>query len=80
MNCWRMMPCGSPFAFWVPEIDAGPAAALVAYRLALYIVQPGNQNSPFGPTSWVLVKELNLSYHNKGIIVFTLDPDEGNLT
>ena len=31
------------------------------------------------PLAWVLVKELNLSYHNKEAIFLTLDPCYGNL-
>ena len=29
--------------------------------------------------TWVLVKEFNLSYHNKETILFTIDPQYGNL-
>ena len=39
----------------------------------------GHPNSLLLEGLWVLVKGLNLSYHNKETILFTIDPYCGNL-
>ena len=61
------------------------SSTVSSYRNMIIWIQTGmtalplkNMSSSFG-MSWAPVNEINLSYHNKETLLFTIDPYYGNL-